>query len=82
MKNVKIYTTATCYWCQAAKEFFKKKGVKYKEINVSTSPIAQFEMVKKSRQMGVPVIDIDGQIIVGFNRDRIEEALGRKKQLV
>lgn len=82
MKNVKIYTTATCYWCHKAKEFFKKKGVKYKEINVSASPIAQFEMIKKSRQMGVPVIDIDGQIIVGFDKDRIEETLGRKKQLV
>lgn len=78
MKNVKIYTTSTCFWCNAAKEFFKKKGIAFKEINVSASPIAQFEMIKKSNQMGVPVIDINGQIIVGFNKDRIEEVLGRK----
>ena len=78
MKSVKIYTTSTCYWCQAAKEFFKENGVKFKEINVSFNPIAQFEMIKKSKQMGVPVIDINGQIIVGFNKDRIEEVLGPK----
>lgn len=78
MKNVKIYTTSTCFWCHAAKEFFKEKGIKFKEINVSASPIAQLEMIKKSRQMGVPVIDIDGEIIVGFNRATIEEVLGRK----
>jgi len=76
MKSVKIYTTSTCYWCQAAKEFFKENGIEFKEINVSASPIAQFEMIKKSKQMGVPVIDINGEIIVGFNKGRIEEALG------
>lgn len=75
MKNVKIFTTSTCFWCHAVKEFFKENGIKFKEINVSASPIAQFEMIKKSKQMGVPVIDINGQIIVGFNRLAIEAAL-------
>ncbi|MBI2326726.1 glutathione S-transferase N-terminal domain-containing protein [Candidatus Curtissbacteria bacterium] len=79
MKNVKIYTTSTCYWCQAVKEFFKGKGIKFKEVNVSASPIAQFEMIKKSKQTGVPVIDINGQIIVGFNRSAIEAALKGEK---
>lgn len=78
MKNVKIYTTSTCIWCHAAKGFFKEKGIKFQEINVSKSPIAQFEMIQKSRQMGVPVIDINGQIIVGFNRSAIETALKEK----
>jgi len=78
MKSVKIYTTSTCYWCHAAKEFFKENDIKFKEINVSFNPIAQFEMVKKSKQMGVPVIDINGQIIVGFNRSAIETALKEK----
>lgn len=78
MKNVKIYTTSTCFWCRAAKEFFKEKGIKFKEIDVSFNPIAQFEMIKKSRQMGVPVIDINGQIIVGFTRSAIEAALKEK----
>lgn len=79
MKNVKIYTTSTCYWCQAAKEFFKEYGVKYKEINVPARPIAQFEMIKKSKQMGVPVIDIDGEIIVGFDKLVIEATLRNKR---
>lgn len=78
MNNVKIYTTSSCFWCHAAKEFFKKNGVKFQEINVSANPITQFEMIKKSRQMGVPVIDINGQIIVGFNRSAIEAALKEK----
>lgn len=75
MKSIKIYTTSTCYWCQVAKEFFKKNRIKYKEIDVTFNPIAQFELIKKSRQIGVPVLDIDGQIIIGFDRDQIEKAL-------
>ena len=78
MKTVKIYTTSTCYWCQAAKEFFKENSIKFKEISVSASPIAQFEMIKKSKQMGVPVIDIEGQVIVGFDREKIVKALDHK----
>lgn len=75
MKNVKIYTTSTCYWCQAAKEFLKANKVNYKEIDVSYNPIALIEMIKKSKQMGVPVLDINGQIIIGFDKDKIEKAL-------
>lgn len=78
MKNIKIYTSQACYWCQAAKEFFKKNRVKYKEIDVSYNPIALLEMIKKSKQMGVPVLDINGQIIVGFDKESIESALRQK----
>lgn len=75
MKNIKIYTSQTCYWCQAAKEFFKKNKVRYREINVENNLIAMVDMIRKSKQFGVPVVDIDGQIIVGFNQKKIEQAL-------
>lgn len=73
--TVKIYTTTTCPYCRMAKDFFKKKGVKYEELNVETNPKAATEMVAKSHQMGVPVIDINGKIIVGFDKQAIEKAL-------
>ncbi|MBI4174227.1 MAG: glutathione S-transferase N-terminal domain-containing protein [Candidatus Aenigmarchaeota archaeon] len=72
---VKIYTTTTCPYCSMAKDFLKKKGVKYEEANVEKNPAAAAEMVAKSRQMGVPVLDVGGKIIVGFDRQAIEKAL-------
>ena len=72
---VTIYTTNTCVYCSMAKDYFKKHDVKYTEINVEKSPEAAEEMIEKSGQMGVPVIDINGKIIVGFNRPEIEKAL-------
>ena len=62
-----------------AKEFFRKNNVKYEEINVEKDEKAAEEMIEKSGQMGVPVIDIDGEIIVGFNKPAIEKALKIKK---
>ena len=73
--TVKIYTTTTCPYCKMAKEFFKKNNVKYTEINVETDQKAAEEMIEKSGQMGVPVIDVNGKIIVGFDRPAIEQAL-------
>ncbi|MBI4176118.1 MAG: thioredoxin family protein [Candidatus Aenigmarchaeota archaeon] len=73
--TVKIYTTSTCPYCRMAKDLFKKKSISYEEINVEGNPAAANEMVRKSGQMGVPVIDINGKIIVGFNRSEIEAAL-------
>lgn len=73
--NVIIYTTDTCPYCEMAKQFFKSKNIKYKEINVSNDPEAAKEMIEKSGQMGVPVIEIDGKIILGFNKSAIEKAL-------
>lgn len=73
--NVIIYTTPTCPYCGMAKNFFKRNNIKFKEIDVSKDYKAAHEMIEKSGQMGVPVIDIDGQIIVGFNRPAIEKAL-------
>ncbi len=76
MKKVLIYTTPVCQYCKLAKEFFKKNNVEYQEIDVVKDQNAMQEAIKKSHQMGVPVIDIEGEIIVGFNRSEIERALG------
>ncbi len=76
--TVKIYTTPTCPWCKKAKEFLKQKKIKFTELDVSSNEKARDEMVKKSKQMGVPVIDIDGKIIIGFDQGAIEKALKQK----
>ena len=75
MKTI-IYTTPTCVYCKMAKEYFKQKGIEYEEYNVASDLKAREEMLSKSRQMGVPVIDINGEIIVGFNRPAVDKALG------
>jgi glutaredoxin-like YruB-family protein len=72
---VKIYSTTYCPYCKMAKEYFAKKGVSFQDFNVEDDEEALAEMVRKSGQMGVPVIDIDGTIIVGFDRQAIDEAL-------
>lgn len=76
--SVKIYTTPTCVYCKMAKEFFKKNNVQYEEYNVAEDMKAREEMMSKSRQLGVPVIDVDGEITVGFDRDRLAKLLGVK----
>ncbi len=76
MSEVTIYTTPTCVYCNMAKEFFKENKVEYKQIDVSTDSQKAQAMFEKSGQMGVPVIDIDGKIIVGFDKESIKEALG------
>lgn len=78
MHNVTIFTTTHCVWCKATKEFFKENNVKYKEINVEEDEKAAHEMVKKSGQLGVPVIDIDGQIIIGFDKPALKKILDIK----
>ena len=76
MKNVIIYSTPTCVYCRMAKEFFKKNNIQYQEHNVAEDEKAREEMVHKSHQLGVPVIDIEGEIIVGFDQGELQKALG------
>lgn len=76
MKKAIIYSTPTCTYCKMAKEFFKEKGVTYEEHDVATDVEQRKIMVDKSGQLGVPVIDIEGQIIVGFDRDTVAKTLG------
>lgn len=75
MKNVTIYTTPTCHFCHGAKEFFKEHNIAYTEKDVSGDAVARTEMVEKSGQMGVPVIDIEGKLIIGFDEGALREAL-------
>ncbi len=75
-KNVTIYSTPTCGFCDMAKTFFKENGVKYTEHDVASNEEKRNEMFEKSGQMGVPVIEIGGDIIVGFNKGKIKSALG------
>lgn len=77
-KKVTIYSTPNCGYCVIAKDFFKANKVEFKEIDVSDDEKAAQDMIKKSGQMGVPVIDIDGTIVVGFDKPKIKKALGLK----
>ena len=73
--NVIVYSTPTCPYCVYAKNYFTKNGVAFKDMDVSRDRKAAEEMVMKSGQMGVPVIDIDGNILVGFQPDEFEKLL-------
>lgn len=75
-KNVTVYTTPTCTWCNTIKRHLQEHGVRYHEIDVSADQKAAEEMVRKSGQQGVPQTDINGQIIVGFDKNRINSLLG------
>jgi glutaredoxin 3 len=72
---VTIYTTPTCGYCRVAKDYFRSQNVAFTEYNVAVDQRKAEEMVKRSGQMGVPVIDVNGKIIVGFNKPEIEKAL-------
>lgn len=72
---VKIYSTPTCVYCKMAKEFFQKNNIEFQDLDVGEDAKAREEMINKSQQMGVPVIDIDGQIVIGFDQRKIEELL-------
>lgn len=76
--NVMVYSTKTCPFCVMVKEYFDKKGVKYEDIDVGSDRTKAMEMVAKSGQMGVPVIDINGQITIGFQPDVFEKLLNSK----
>lgn len=77
-QKILIYTTTFCPWCIAAKNFFKKHNIPFQEINVEKDEKAAEEMIRKSGQTGVPVIEIDGKIIIGFDEKKIKETLGIK----
>lgn len=74
-KKVIVYSTNTCPWCYKAKEFLKANKIKFEDKNVGDDEEAREEMIEKSGQMGVPVLDIDGKIIVGFDQEAIKKAL-------
>jgi glutaredoxin-like YruB-family protein len=73
--KVAVYSTSTCPWCTVAKNFLKEHKIAFQEFDVGRDRKAAEEMIEKSGQMGVPVIDINGKIIVGFNESKIRELL-------
>ena len=75
MKKVTIYSTPTCHFCQMAKEYFKANNVPYDEFNVASDLAKRKEMMDKSGQLGVPVISIDNDIVVGFDRPKLANLL-------
>jgi len=75
-KKVTVYSTPTCPFCIRAKQFLRENNVGFTEIDVSKDEGKAEEMIEKSGQMGVPVIDVDGQIIVGFDKEKIRSVLG------
>ena len=75
-KTVTIYTTPTCHFCQMSKEYFKEHNVTYTEHNVAADMEKRQEMIDKSGQMGVPVVFIGDEMIVGFDKKRFDELLG------
>ena len=75
---ITIYSTPTCVYCKTLKEYLKSKNIEYKEIDVTTDEKELEKMVAISGQMGVPVVEIDGNVIIGFDRERIDEILGLK----
>lgn len=76
MNKITIYTTPYCAYCKMAKEYFKSKDVQYEEYDVMSDVAKREEMVKKSGQLGVPVIDINGKIVIGFDKPKINQLLG------
>ena len=73
--GVKVYTTITCPWCVKVKEFLKANSIKYTEVNVGVDEKARNDMFGKSGQFGVPVTEINGTIIVGFDKEALKKAL-------
>lgn len=75
-KHVTVYSTPTCPYCRQAKDYLAQKGVAFADLNVATDTDARNVMVQKSGQLGVPVIEIDGNVVIGFNRAKLDELLG------
>ncbi len=76
--RVIIFTTPTCTFCRKAKRYLRQRGVPFKDVDVSRDPAAARDMVRRSGQQGVPVLDIGGKIVVGFDRPKIDKLLGLK----
>jgi glutaredoxin-like YruB-family protein len=74
--RVIIFTTPSCSFCRSAKKYLRQKGVRFKDVDVSRDSAAARDMVKRSGQQGVPVLDIGGKIVVGFDRPKIDKLLG------
>ncbi len=75
MANIKLYSTPTCPYCKMTREYLKDNGIEFEDINVAADKKAASEMIEKSGQMGVPVIELDGKIIVGFDKIALDKEI-------
>jgi glutaredoxin-like YruB-family protein len=78
MKTVKVYSTPSCPWCVRAKEYLKGKNIPFEDIDVAADAAKAKEMVKVSGQMGVPVITVDNEVVIGFDQNKLNQLLGTK----
>jgi glutaredoxin-like YruB-family protein len=78
MAKVIVYSTPTCPYCKIAKDWLREKGVEYEDFNVAENEEKAKEMVEKTGQMGVPVLDVGGELVIGFDREALSAALGLK----
>jgi len=76
MSDIIVYSTPSCPYCQMAKEYLKSKNIEFEDVDVSANMERAMEMIRKSGQQGVPVLDIKGKIIIGFNKPEIDATLG------
>lgn len=74
--GVIVYSTQTCPYCNMVKDFLKENNIEFEDVNVSQNQERAQEMIQKSGQMGVPVVDVNGQIVIGFNKEKIKKLLG------
>lgn len=74
-KSIIVYSTPTCPYCRQVKDYLRDRGVQFTDHNVAADVDARNQMIQKSGQMGVPVIDVDGSVVIGFNRGKLEELL-------
>lgn len=76
--RVIVFSTPNCPYCNMAKRYLRERGIRFRDVDVSRDPAAARDMVRRSGQQGVPVIDINGKIVVGFDRARMNQLLGLK----
>ncbi len=79
MKKIRVFSTKSCPYCVVLKQFLNDKKIEFEDINVAENEEARKEMIEKTGQMGVPVIEIDNEIVVGFDKVKISELLGIKE---
>ncbi len=77
--EVKVYSTSTCPWCQRAKKFLQDNKVQFQNLDVASDAAARETVIKKTGQFGVPVIEVDGEFIIGFDEPKLREKLGLQK---
>jgi glutaredoxin 3 len=77
--NITVYSSPSCVWCTRAKEYLRAKNINFREVNIAQDRSGAIEMMRKSGQMGVPVLDINGNIIIGFDKDQIDMLLNIRR---